>query len=38
MTDYYIPVGEVVKMEPKSAGMTTPRKKKPRELAVITEC
>lgn len=28
----------VVKMEPKSEGIATPRKKKPKELAVITEC
>lgn len=28
----------VVKSEPKSEGITTPRKKKPKELAVITEC
>jgi ferredoxin len=26
------------KSEPKSAGIDTPRKKKPKELAVITEC
>jgi|GEM_PF-155993 ferredoxin len=26
------------KSEPKSKGLTTPRKKKPKELAVITEC
>src|SRR5256885_7161510 len=26
------------KFEPKSKGLTTPRKKKPKELAVITEC
>ena len=38
MAEYYIPVGEVVKNEPKSEGILTPRKKKPRELAVITEC
>lgn len=35
---YYIPTGEVVKSHPKSEGIDTPRKKKPRELAVITEC
>jgi len=35
---YYIPTEEVVKQEPKSEGIDTPRKKKPRELAVITEC
>jgi ferredoxin len=35
---YYIPTGEVVKSEPMSKGIETPRKKKPRELAVITEC
>jgi len=29
---------EVVKREPKSEGIATPRKKKPKELAVITEC
>ncbi len=28
----------VVKQEPISKGITTPRKKKPRELAVINEC
>jgi len=28
----------VAKMEPKSEGITTPRKKRPKELAVITEC
>jgi len=28
----------VVKMEPKSEGIATPRKKRPKELAVITEC
>ena len=28
----------VVKMEPKSEGITTPRKKRPKELAIITEC
>lgn len=28
---------EVVKLEPKSAGLTGPRKKKPKELAIITE-
>jgi ferredoxin len=27
-----------LKHEPRSKGLTTPRKKKPRELAVITEC
>ncbi len=27
-----------VKNEPKSAGIDTPRKKKPKEIAVITEC
>ena len=26
------------KSEPRSKGLTTPRKKKPKELAVITEC
>ena len=36
MTEYYIPVGEVVKSEPKSIGIETPRKKRPKELAVIT--
>ena len=38
MATYYIPTGEVVKSEPKSVGITTPRKKKPKELAIITEC
>ena len=38
MSEYYIPVGEVVKSEPKSGGIETPRKKRPKELAVITEC
>ena len=38
MPQFYIPEGEVVKSEPKSKGIDTPRKKKPRELAVITEC
>ena len=28
----------VLKMEPKSEGILTPRKKRPKELAVITEC
>jgi len=28
----------VVKMEPKSEGIATPRKKRPKELAIITEC
>ncbi len=28
---------EVVKLEPKSKGLTGPRKKKPKELAIITE-
>src|SRR5213076_1694257 len=28
----------VLKMEPMSEGITTPRKKRPKELAVITEC
>jgi len=28
----------VVKMEPMSEGIATPRKKRPKELAVITEC
>lgn len=28
----------VIKQEPKSEGIMTPRKKKPKELAVITEC
>jgi ferredoxin len=28
----------VLKMEPKSAGIATPRKKRPKEIAVITEC
>src|SRR6202045_1499704 len=31
-------LADVVKMEPKSEGIDTPRKKKPKELAVITEC
>jgi ferredoxin len=38
LSHYFIPTGEVVKSEPKSEGIDTPRKKKPRELAVITEC
>jgi len=38
VAELYIPVGEVVKLEPKSEGIDTPRKKKPKELAVITEC
>ena len=29
---------EVVKMSPKSEGIKTPRKKKPKEIAIITEC
>jgi ferredoxin len=35
---YFIPTQEAVKSEPRSEGIDTPRKKKPRELAVITEC
>ena len=31
-------VPDEMKFEPKSTGLTTPRKKKPKELAVITEC
>jgi ferredoxin len=31
-------VPDALKFEPKSKGLTTPRKKKPKELAVITEC
>src|SRR5689334_13970934 len=31
-------VPDELKFEPKSTGLTTPRKKKPKELAVITEC
>jgi ferredoxin len=31
-------LAEVVKMEPKSEGIATPRKKRPKELAIITEC
>jgi len=31
-------VPDELKSEPKSKGLTTPRKKKPKELAVITEC
>ena len=31
-------VAEVVKMDPKSEGIATPRKKRPKELAIITEC
>ena len=31
-------VPDEMKAEPKSKGLTTPRKKKPKELAVITEC
>ena len=38
MAQFYIPLGEVVKLEPKSEGIDTPRKKKPKEIAVITEC
>src|SRR5437016_7408066 len=29
---------DVVKIEPKSEGIATPRKKRPKELAIITEC
>lgn len=36
-TTAYVPP-EVVKHEPQSKGMTTPRKKVPRILAVINEC
>jgi len=36
-TTAYVPP-EVEKSEPKSKGMTTPRKKLPRILAVINEC
>ena len=38
MAEYYIPIGNVVKNDPKSIGIATPRKKKPKEIAVITEC
>jgi len=31
-------VPDELKFEPKSKGLVTPRKKKPKELAVITEC
>jgi ferredoxin len=31
-------VPDEMKQEPRSKGLTTPRKKKPKELAVITEC
>jgi len=31
-------VPDALKREPRSKGITTPRKKKPKELAVITEC
>ncbi|MGH9670639.1 MAG: hypothetical protein ACRD3A_11075, partial [Terriglobales bacterium] len=31
-------VPDEIKQEPRSKGIVTPRKKKPRELAVITEC
>jgi ferredoxin len=31
-------VPDELKHEPRSRGLTTPRKKKPKELAVITEC
>ena len=31
-------VPDEIKFEPKSKGLATPRKKKPKELAVITEC
>jgi len=31
-------VPDELKFEPRSKGLTTPRKKKPKELAVITEC
>ena len=31
-------VPDELKFEPKSKGLATPRKKKPKELAVITEC
>ena len=35
---YFLTAGEVEKMQPTSEGLRTPRKKKPKELAVITEC
>jgi hypothetical protein len=38
VAQFYIPVGEVVKLAPKSEGIDAPRKKKPKEIAVITEC
>ena len=31
-------ISTLPKMEPKSEGIETPRKKKPKEIAVITEC
>ena len=31
-------LADVVKREPKSEGIATPRKKRPKELAIITEC
>jgi ferredoxin len=31
-------IANLTKMEPKSEGIDTPRKKKPKEIAVITEC
>ena len=31
-------VPDEMKCEPRSKGLSTPRKKKPKELAVITEC
>ena len=35
----YMPAtADVVKSHPKSEGIATPRKKRPKELAVITEC
>jgi ferredoxin len=36
--EYFLSSGEVEKMAPISEGLRTPRKKKPKELAVITEC
>lgn len=33
-----VPEADVVKMHPKSEGIQTARKKKPKEIAIITEC
>ena len=36
--EFFLRAGDVEKMAPISEGLRTPRKKKPKELAVITEC